>query len=242
MGAWTCSTSRGRAILVVAAAMASLAAPGTATAQSTEPEAARLVGACTPELVYSFRPGREMDARTVGSGFAANLRYTDADGNLRPRTTAAVEWSARAVVDEPDRDAGVGPAIAGNLDVTIETADGERLTFMATCIAAVIGNPFGVVVYANGITTGWPGSSARRSLVHFEAFTFNGETEAYVALVDGADCRLNFDTLVVTDEPFVSGTATFTGLPALFTFAETSCGNRFGNPFPALRAPGLTAP
>jgi hypothetical protein len=241
MDARTCRTNWGRAIVVAAVLIIGLAVPQGATAQSPAPGADRLLPACTPELAYSFRPGREMDARTVGSGFAANLRYTDADGNPRPLTSANVGWSARAVVEEADRTTGVQPTMRGNLDVTIATADGEQLTFTGTCIAAVIGNPVGVVVYANGITRGWPGSSARRTLVHFEAFTFNGATEAYVALVDGVDCKLNFDALVVTDEPFVSGSATFTGLPALFTFTETSCVNRFGSPFPALRAPGLDA-
>lgn len=94
--------------------------------------------------------------------------------------------------------------------------------------------PLGLVVYANGIVTGWPGSEARRALVHFEAYTDN---TAYVALVDAWDCRLNHDAHVVTDDPYVSGTASFASLPARFTFAETSCEHRFGDPFPAARAP-----
>jgi hypothetical protein len=236
--------ARGLGVLVVGALLASLAGPGVASADPPEPESDRVVPACTPELVYSFRPGREMDASSVGSGSASNLRYTDANGNPRPPTTADIDWSARGIVNEPDRSTGVHPNISGDLDLAISTAAGERLTFTATCIAAVVGNPFGIVVYANGITRGWPGAQARRTLVHFEVFrgAGAGSAEAYVALIDGTDCRLDFDALLVTDEPYVSGTGTFTGLPSNFVFAETSCSNRFGQPFPALRAPGQLAP
>ena len=225
-------------VLLTGVVFASPAGAGMARAEPPGEKADRVVPACTPELVYSFRPGREMDATSVGSGSASNLQYTDADGNARPATSADVEWSARGVVEEPDRDTGVGPNIGGDLDLVITTAAGERLTFTATCIAAVVGNPLGMVIYANGITRGWPGSEARRTLVHFEVFRVNGAAEAYVALVDGSDCRLDFGALVVTDDPYVAGTATFTGLPTNFVFTETSCSNRFGQPFPALRAPG----
>lgn len=221
----------------VLAALA-LASPA-AGAQAASSEADRLVPACTPELVHSFTPGREMDARGVGTGFAANLRYTDAAGNPQPPSTATVQWSARAVVDEPDRDTGVGPNIGGDLDLVITTAAGERLTFTATCIAAAVGFRLGLIVYANGITRGWPGSQARRTLVHFEAYT---DDSAYIAVVDGTDCRLNFDALVVTDEPYISGPSSFSGLPARAVFAETDCARRFGHPYPALRAPGMLEP
>jgi hypothetical protein len=232
--------TRGRGLSTVAAAIVAvvLAAPGDANAQSNQVGADRLVRACTPALVYSFVPGREMDATSAGSGFASNLGYTDADGNPQPTGSAFVEWTARAVVAEPDRDTGVVPVMAGSLDFALTTDSGEHLTFRATCIAAVIGTPFGFGVWANGITRGWTGAEARRTFVHFESFG----NEAYVALVDGTDCRLNFDSLVVTDFPHIVGTASLTGLPANFVGAETSCSNRFGEPLPALRAPGQTAP
>jgi len=196
-----------------------------------------LVPACTPELAYSLRPGQEMDAGSRGAGYAPNLLSTDAHGDPRPPSAARIEWSARAVVDESGRDTGVVPKIGGDLDLAIEIATGERVTFRATCIAASVGFPLGLVVYANGIVRGWPGAEARRALVHFEAYT---DGSAYVALVDGADCELNHDARIVTDDPYVSGAAAFSGLPARLVFAETSCANRFGDPFPATRAPGQT--
>ena len=229
--------ARRHALAAFAAALigaaATSAAPSSATADaSAEPDPNRLVRSCTPELVHSLRPGREMDATSVGQGFAPNLEYTDADGNPRPATPVALEWSARAIIDEPARGTGVHPDIGGYLDLTIDTAAGEELMFEARCIAAAGGSPFGLVVYANGIVTGWPGSEARRALVHFESYT---DGSAYIALVDGWDCALNHDARVVTDEPYVSGTKLLSGLPAQFAFAETDCGHRFGDPFPASR-------
>ena len=233
-------TRRGNRFAPIAMALvvaATMAGPGGALAASADPASSGAVPACTPELVYSLRPGREMDATSQGSGFAANVVYTDANGNPQATTTATVAWFARAIVGEPDRRAtGVVPDIGGNLDLVIETAAGERLTFSATCIAAAIGFPAGMLIYANGITRGWPGAAARRTLVHFEAYT---DGSAYVALVDGVDCNLNFDALLVTRNPYISGSATFAGLPPNLVFAETDCPSRFGDPFPPTRAPGL---
>ena len=148
-------------------------------------QAERVVGSCTPELVHHVRPGT-VDAAGSGVGTAAVLRYTDARGIARPDTSATVRWLARAIV-EASRDRGAAPQIGGDLDLVITTADGELLTFTAACIAGSGAFPIGVVLYANGLTRGWPVDTAvRRSFVHFEAWTYRGDEYAYVALIDGA--------------------------------------------------------
>jgi hypothetical protein len=196
------------------------------------------VGSCTPELVYDAAPG-SLDASGAGTGQVAVLRYTDANGSLRPATSATIAWSVRAIVDER-AETGARPSIGGDLDLDIVTADGERLTFSATCVAGSGAAPIGIVLYANGLTRGWAGgSTARKSFVHFEAWTEGGQEYAYVALIDGADCALNFGVQAVTRPPFAVGTGTFSGLPSQTVYAETNCARRFGDPFPRSLAPGL---
>jgi hypothetical protein len=203
--------------------------------------AERPVGSCTPELVYQLFPGT-IAAAGSGVGTVAALRYTDASGVARPDTTATIRWSARAIVTMPSGP-GAAPQIGGGLDLEITTGAGEHLAFNATCIAGSGAIPDGLVVYANGLTRGWPGGTAvRRSFVHFEAWSDAGAAYAYVALIDGSDCELNFGVHVVTRSPYASGNGVFSGLPPRAVYAETNCARRFGNPFPRAVAPGLSLP
>ncbi|MBK7277042.1 MAG: hypothetical protein IPI08_10955 [Betaproteobacteria bacterium] len=193
------------------------------------------VGSCTPELVYQFRPG-DFDATGSGSAFATLIRYTDADGSPLPGTNARIDWTARAIGEQPGAH-GARPIIGGNLDFVVVTGAGERLRFTATCIAGSgaydLGFMRGITLYANGLTTGWPGgASVRRTFVHFESWTFGAESTTYVALLDGVDCRLNFNVILVTRAPYAIGSATYGGTPEGDFYSETSCANRFGNPFP----------
>lgn len=193
------------------------------------------VGSCTPELVYALRPG-SFDTRASGLASVASIRYTDAAGNLLPGASATIDWSARAIAEtRPSH--GAKPTIGGNLDLVIETSAGERLSFTATCIAGSgaydLGFIKGITVYANGLTEGWPGGTAvRRTFVHFESWTFGGDAQTYVALIDGVDCELDFSRLLVTRPPYGIGPAQYAGTPLGDFYSETSCANRFGNPFP----------
>jgi hypothetical protein len=187
--------------------------------------------------VYRLVPGT-VDVTGSGVGEVATLRYTDANGVLLPPTSATVEWSVRAVVNAPN-EVGGRPRIGGNLDVVITTAAGERLSFTAGCVAGTGAYPGGLVLYANGLTRGWPGStSVRKSFVHFEAWTEDGVETAYVAILDGRDCALDSSVIAVTRSPYAVGTGTFAGFPTGFVYAETDCARRFGDPFPASLAPG----
>jgi len=218
---------------VVIAALCAAAFPAGARAEA--PEAERVVGSCTPELVYTFTPG-EVDAAGAGTGVIDQLFLTDADGSHPRLTSGTLTWSARAIVRSPGS-TGARPRIGGLLDLVITTAEGERIAYTATCVAGSGAHRFGMVLYTNGLARGWPGTSAPvRSLVHFEGIT-DGTT--YVALVAGADCALDFSRLVVTDGDAAVGTNTFTGLPDRFRYSETDCARRFGDPFPATLAPGL---
>jgi hypothetical protein len=200
-----------------------------------------IVGSCTPELVHSLFPGT-IDAAGSGVGTVAVLQYTDASGVTQPTTTATVRWTARAIVNAPGS-TGAAPQIGGGLDLVMTTGAGQQLSFRATCIAGSGAVPSGVVVYANGLTTDWPGSTGgRRSFVHFEAWTDHGRQYAYVALIDGVDCALNFNVDLVTRKPYAVGTGVFSGLPAHAVYSETDCAHRFGDPFPRSLAPGLNLP
>lgn len=218
---------------------------GAAAAQ-TDPNAAMqakgAVGSCTPELVYQLRPGA-FDTTGSGHASAALIRYTDTDGTLLPGTSAIIDWSARAIVEAPGEH-GARPIIGGHLDFVVVTGAGERLRFSATCIAGSgaydLGFMRGITLYANGLTQGWPGgTSVRRSFVHFESWTFGAESTTYVALIDGVDCSLDFNVLLVTRAPFAIGPATFNGTPQGDFYSETNCANRFGNPFPRSGARAL---
>jgi hypothetical protein len=224
--------------LIVAAAVATLGASGMSLASPAGAgQGPASVPTCTPELVYVFDPGA-VDVRGSGVGHAERITYTDADGTPRPDTDATVAWSVHAVVEEPRRSVGVGPRLGGNLTLAITTGAGERLTFEATCMAGVGAYTDGIIMYANGMTRGWPGSQARRTFVHFEAWRDGPDHGAYVALIDGQDCRLNFGSLLVTESPFAIGTGSFTGLKPGFAYSETDCSSRFGDPKPKSRAPG----
>lgn len=136
--------------------------------------------------------------------------------------------------------AGGAPQIGGNLDLEIATGAGERLTFTTTCIAGAGAAPIGLILYANGLTRGWTGSSTvRRTFVHFETWTERRKEYTYVALIDGTDCELNFGASVVTPSPYAVGTGFFDGLSSRFVYSETDCARRFGDPFPRFLAPGF---
>jgi hypothetical protein len=138
---------------------------------------------------------------------------------------------------------GAAPQIGGDLDLAITTGAGEQLTFTASCIAGSGATPIGIVLYADGLTRGWPGGTAvRRSFVHFEAWTHGGHQYAYVALIDSTDCVLNFNKFVVTASPYAVGTGVFSGIPPHTVYAETDCARRFGDPFPRSVAPGFNLP
>lgn len=194
---------------------------------------------CTPQIVHSVYPGT-VDAAAFGTGTAAVLHYTDIHGVALPDTSATVRWSARATVDMP-RKSSDKPIIGGDVDLAIVTAAGEHLAFTATCIAGAGAYSTGIVVYANGLTRGWPGSRAvNRSFVHFEAWTDSGVDYAYVAIIDGADCKLNFDVEVVTADPtYVVGTGHYAGLPDNVVFSETDCSQRPSNPHTRSLLPDL---
>lgn len=199
------------------------------------------VGSCTPELVHPVYPG-VLDATGSGSATAAIIEYTDAHGVARPDTSGTVTWSAHAIV-KPPQTTGAAPQIGGSLDLQIATAAGDRLTFNATCIAGSGAVPVGMIVYANGLTGGWPGStSVRRSFVHFEGWRDGGTDYTYAALIDSTDCKLNHDVFVFTPSPYPTGSNTFGGLPAHTVYAETECSRRFGDPYPRSLAPGLNLP
>jgi hypothetical protein len=166
---------------------------------------------------------------------------TDRNGNPVTTGSATIEWQAEAIV-EPSLAVGAKPVLSGSLSLTITTDAGHRITFDARCMAGVgawsFGAGSGLILYANGIAKGWPGSPAQNTFIHFEAFTDNGQIGVYVALIDGRDCNLNFDTLLVTTPEDAHGPGSLSDMPSGIAYSETDCTARFGAPKPAEKAPG----
>jgi hypothetical protein len=195
---------------------------------------------CTPELVYALVPG---DVDVSGGGVAKVRQLTIRSGGTTVVDEAAtISWQLRATVEATGREVGTGPALGGALTLDIRTKSGAHLTFETTCVAGAGAYATGVVFYANGMRTGWPGLADGHTFVHFEAWEANppGSTGVYVALVDGRDCALDFTSLVVTQDPDGKGDGGLTGLPQRFRYSETDCAAKFGDPKPAARAPGLS--
>jgi hypothetical protein len=135
---------------------------------------------------------------------------------------------------------GGRPRLGGGVEVGVATSSGIEIAFEATCMAGVGAYSSGIILYGNGTTRGWPGSPARNSFIHFEAWDQGGgQAGVYVALIDGRDCNLNFASLLVAGavEEAV-GPGSLNGLPARFAYSETDCYARFGSPKPPARAPG----
>lgn len=192
---------------------------------------------CTPDIVYTAAPG-VVDASGSGSGDGLLEANTPA-GDPMPDTFAHVEWEYRAIV----RDEGVPQRLGGFIDLRITTESGDSVTFTSECMAGV--GTFGLegvvgyaIIYANGRVTGWPGvpaNGARKALVHFEVANFSdGTASAYVAIVGGKDCSLNFDALLVTPDG-IPGIGESAGEPDGFVYSETNCaksksGHRFNSP------------
>jgi hypothetical protein len=223
--------------VVVASALLLGAAPSASGA-------GRLLPSCTPQLVYTFAPGN-VDVAGFGESQAQFVDWTDARGNPRQPTAATITWDARAIATMPSKPVGATPRISGWLDFSISTAEGERITFEGSCIAGAGGfGPYPneyIVLYANGIARGWPGAPAKRAFVHFEAWREGDVVHSYVALIEGKDCALNFDALVVTRFPWPEGTGDFTfsgDRDFRFIYSETNCARQYGNPVPATLAPG----
>ncbi len=217
---WTAHRLRG--IGVVPALGAAIAVLVAAPVQAKGEHAVRDAGSCTPKIVYAYAPGT-LDATGTGAGEVAVLSYTDGGGIPQPDTTASVEWEARAIVSDPKHSGGP-PRIGGNVELDITTVEGDHITYDAKCVVGAGSFGDGFIVYANGKAKGWPGDrGSRRSLVHFEAWSDGVHEYAYVALIDGADCALNFDVKLVTQEPWIVGSGALTGIPPGFALSETDC-------------------
>ena len=198
------------------------------------------VPSCTPELVYPLLPG-SLDVSGSGLATISSLLLTDRSGNAVTTDKATIEWQAGAVV-KPSSAVGAQPVLSGSLSLVITTEAGHRITFDAKCMAGVgaysFGPDSGVILYANGIAKGWPGSPAQKTFIHFEAFTEDGQIGVYVALIDGRDCNLNFDTRLVTTPELAYGPGSLSDIPSGIAYSETDCTARFGTPKPAEKAPG----
>lgn len=228
-----------RRILAAVLTATTLGLVGGAAPGSSEP-APTSAPTCTPELVYALAPG---NVDVSGGGVAEVRRLTiRSEGTTVVDEAATITWQLRATVESTGRDVGTGPVLGGGLTLAIRTESGANLQFSTTCVAGAGAWATGVIFYANGMRTGWPGLADGHTFVHFEAWESNppGTTGVYVALVDGRDCALDFGSLVVTQDPHGKGDGRLTGLPQRFRYSETDCAARFGDPKPAARAPGLS--
>lgn len=219
-----------------------LAVSGGPAASGAQADERRSIPSCSPQLVYPAVAGN-FDASGAGTAHAARFDVFNRSGALVSSSEATIDWIARAVVDDRGMSVGAAPQLGGDVSLRIETTTGSTITFDATCIAGAgaydVGPFQGIIVYANGINTGWPGNPNGTSFVHFEAWNAGGgEAVAYVALVEGRDCMLNHDVLAWTPD-LALGQGGFTDLPAGFHYSETDCSARFGSPKPAAKAPGL---
>jgi hypothetical protein len=230
-------TRRRRALAAILTATALGLVGGVAPVRS-EP-APTSAPTCTPELVYALAPGN-LDVSGGGVAKVRQLTIRSA-GTTVVEEAATITWQLRATVEMTGREVGTGPELGGGLTLDIRTSSGGHLTFETTCVAGAGAYATGVVFYANGKRTGWPGLADGHTFVHFEAWESNppGSTGVYVALVDGRDCALDFGSLVVTQDQQAKGDGSLSGLPQRFRYSETDCGAKFGDPKPAARAPGL---
>lgn len=191
------------------------------------------VPSCDPRTLVTRQAGLG-DASGTGTGTSRLITYTDTRGTPLPAASGVVRWSYRAIVREPTGMPQISHDIAGYLNLDITTSAGHQLSFRAHCIAGAgmlaDSSITAVLIYANGTTTDWPrdgglsgGHGARRSFVHFESFQLSdGRWAAYVALVDGEDCAVNFNVQLVTERLAV-GTGTFSGPTAAELYTETDC-------------------
>ena len=218
-------------LAMLAGALSTMPAPVRAEGPATIPS-------CSPELVYAYAPG-DVDVRGGGIGHTALFEVSDADGNLVSSSDATVEWTAHVLVDDHDMTVGAKPRLGGNLSLTVTTGDGVVLEFDATCMAGAGAYPGGIILYANGVARGWPGNPNGTVFVHFESWVEGpGATGAYVALVEGRDCMLDFRAVAWTPADYATGPGAFEGFRPYFAYSETDCHARRGSPKPAAKAPG----
>lgn len=236
-----------RAVIPMGMMLAIVAVFGTdffddiAAAQSPGPAPVRaMLPSCDPRILHSPFGSGPTQASGAGVAAAPVIRLTDTDGAPLPNSSGSISWSFAAEVrDSPERPR-FSHDIGGYLNLDITTTAGHQISFRAHCIAGAgtfrvppsLSTDGYTLLYANGTVSGWPppegsprqGAGARRAFVHFEAIRLlNGQVEIYIAVVDGEDCALNFNTLIVTEPPdFPVGGGSYSATNRT-SYTETNC-------------------